>query len=135
MRGYRVKEYRAAPHWNVLWRRQMRPLLTASTVRVLRSCVELVTVAVTPPALSVSMMMRLLLSCSWISTTFSAPCRPRARGASRPWLVSASARGRRRWPECWTAAGRRRARCERAGARARMWACMRGSGGRALTTK
>ena len=43
------------------------------TVRLLRSCVEEVTEAVSWPLGSSSMMMRFLLSYSWMRMTFSTP--------------------------------------------------------------
>mmetsp|Transcript_38168 Transcript_38168/g.94672 ORF Transcript_38168/g.94672 Transcript_38168/m.94672 type:complete len:254 (+) Transcript_38168:2122-2883(+) len=57
----------------VLWRRYSLPCLTMMFVLLLRSCVLEVTLAPTSPLLSMSMMMRFLLSCSWIRITFSVP--------------------------------------------------------------
>lgn len=51
-----------------------RPFLTVMLVLLFFSCVELVTLAVTCPWLSVSMMMRFFDSCSWMRMTFSVPC-------------------------------------------------------------
>lgn len=49
------------------------PLLNTMLVLDLRSCVEEVTDAITSLWLSVSMMMRFLLSCSWIRITCAWP--------------------------------------------------------------
>ena len=51
-----------------------RPCLTVRLVLLLRSCVVLVTVAVSAPLESVSIRMRFLDSCSWHRMTFSVPC-------------------------------------------------------------
>lgn len=57
-----------------LWRRDREERLESTMLVLdLRSWVEEVTEAVTWPLLSRSMMMRFLLSCSWIRITFSVP--------------------------------------------------------------
>ena len=64
-----------ATHTKALCLTKKRPCLTVRLVLLLRSCVVLVTVAVSEPLESVSIRMRFLDSCSWHRITFSVPCR------------------------------------------------------------
>jgi len=61
-------------HTKALCLTKKRPCLTVRLVLLLRSCVVLVTVAVSAPLESVSIRMRFLDSCSWHRITFSVPC-------------------------------------------------------------